>query len=377
MSDSQMTRRAMTHLMVRRSLTRRRSRVITAVLAVALGATTLFALASLALDLPQHLSLDLRRYGANLVVVPDNQAITAATAQQVSAALTQAPVVFQAAFRYAPVQINDQPSTLVGGDLTAMRAAKSYWDVEGDWPSGSGEVLLGRDMAQWLDLGLGDEVSLTGTDQGKLAAQVTGIVSAGSSEDGLVILSTSDLQTVTGEAGLFDVIELSVAADRQTLESWSDQLNQSVDGIAASPVTRLVHSEADVVVMVRSLLALVAVLVLALSLIGVATTMMAVVTERRGEIALSLALGATNKAVAQQFLIEGLAVGVTGGLLGVGLGLGLANGISYGVFNRTIAPPAWLAVVTVVVATAVTYLACRGPVKRAGQVDPAVQLREE
>jgi len=371
----------MSLLLLRRSLTRRRSRVVVAVLAVALGATTLFALATLAIDLPRHLSRDLRNYGANLVVVADGDRLDAAALAAVDAALAGAPVVTEAAFRYAPVQVNAQPSTAAGVDLAAAEAAKGYWDVEGAWPTGPGEALVGRDVAEWLDLAVGEAVTLEGAAEDGVAAAVTvtvtGLVSSGGTEDGFVVVGLDDLAEVTGEAGVYDVIELSVAADQAGLADWAERLNAAVPGVRAAAVTRLAHSEADVVAMVRSLLGLVAVLVLALSLIGVATTMMAVVAERRGEIALSKALGAADRAIARQFLVEGLVVGVAGGVVGVGLGFGLAAAISQSVFGRGVGFLGWLAAATVVAAAGVTFVACQVPVRRAALVDPALQLREE
>ncbi|MDR3359859.1 MAG: hypothetical protein LBO20_04270, partial [Bifidobacteriaceae bacterium] len=63
-------RRKMAARMVARSVTRRRSRVAIAALAVAIGATNLFSLASIAVDIPRQMSREMRSYGANLVLAP-------------------------------------------------------------------------------------------------------------------------------------------------------------------------------------------------------------------------------------------------------------------------------------------------------------------
>jgi len=56
--------------MVTSSILRRRSRVLIAVLAVAIGATTLSGLVTIAVDVPAQLAREIRSYGANLVVPP-------------------------------------------------------------------------------------------------------------------------------------------------------------------------------------------------------------------------------------------------------------------------------------------------------------------
>ena len=65
-----MSRRAMFWRMVISSILRRRSRVLIAILAVAIGATTLSGLVTIAVDVPAQLAREIRSYGANLVVTP-------------------------------------------------------------------------------------------------------------------------------------------------------------------------------------------------------------------------------------------------------------------------------------------------------------------
>ncbi len=69
-----MSRRAMFWRMVTSSILRRRSRVLIAILAVAIGATTLSGLVTIAVDVPAQLAREIRSYGANLVVTPPGRA---------------------------------------------------------------------------------------------------------------------------------------------------------------------------------------------------------------------------------------------------------------------------------------------------------------
>jgi putative ABC transport system permease protein len=151
----------------------------------------------------------------------------------------------------------------------------------------------------------------------------------------------------------------------------------AVPGVAATPVRRLAESEADVVAMLRSLLAVVAVIVLALTALGVATTTMAVVAERRPEIALRRALGASPRSIRAEFLAEGVLVGVAGGVIGLAGGFAVAWAVSQTVFGRAVGFSAWIGLATVAGSAAVAWLGSLGPVRRAAQTDPADWLREE
>jgi putative ABC transport system permease protein len=112
-------------------------------------------------------------------------------------------------------------------------------------------------------------------------------------------------------------------------------------------------------------------------MICVATTMMAVVAERRREIGLRKALGAANTSIVREFLGEGAFLGCLGGIAGSAAGFVFAREVSLNVFNRMVNFQPLLAPVTVAASVIVTALACLIPVRQAADVDPAVVLRGE
>jgi putative ABC transport system permease protein len=114
--------------------------------------------------------------------------------------------------------------------------------------------------------------------------------------------------------------------------------------------------------------------------VGVMNIMLVVVGERRKEIGLRKAVGATEREIFLQFLAETLIVTVFSGLLGLGLGVLLVRGAAAlspgeGAFaTYPIVEPATLGVVAAVLVV-VGLLAGVLPALRAARVDPAVSLR--
>ena len=389
-----MSRRAMFWRMVISSILRRRSRVLIAVLAVAIGATTLSGLVTIAVDVPAQMAREIRSYGANLVVTPagdvpiTDEAVAAATAQVPASAL-----VGSASFDYETVTINDQPFVAGGADLAAVHAMNPYWYVDGEWPEAVGEQ-----VASTIDVKAGDTITVSQLDasaSSKAAAQsgaqasaltvdprtvtltVSGILKTGGNEDGYVYMSTQDMSALTGQTDTVSLAEYSIALEGDQLSGIADAMNAANPDIHAQTVRRLAQSDTGVLAMLRSLLVVITVIVLALTMIGVSTTMIAVVTERRNEIGLRKALGATSRSITREFMGEGVMLGLIGGVLGAGAGYGLAVLISTSVFHRSISLHPVIIIGTVACSILIAVLACLPPVRRALAVDPALVLRGE
>ena len=204
--------------------------------------------------------------------------------------------------------------------------------------------------------------------------RVTGILVTGGEEEGYVFMSADDLQALTGEDRL-DVAELSISADEAQLNAYAEALTG--DGVTARLVKRVTKSETAVLGKLQGLVFLVTVVVLILTMICVSTTMMAVVSERRREIGLRKALGASDNSIRREFLGEGMFLGLLGGVLGALLGFVFAQVVSVNVFHASIMFRPLLLPATVLVSMAIAAASCLMPIKRAVAIDPAIVLKGE
>ncbi len=110
--------------------------------------------------------------------------------------------------------------------------------------------------------------------------------------------------------------------------------------------------------------------------IGLMNIMLISVTERTREIGIRKAMGATQKIIKNQFLIESVVICVMGGLLGIILGILIGNLVSVTLNIGFFIPWFWITsgiIICIFVGLISGYL----PAKRASELDPIESLRFE
>jgi putative ABC transport system permease protein len=368
--------------MITASLLKRRGRMFTALLAVSIGSTVLCGLLTLSFDIPRQMGREFRSYGANLIVYPQGDGGLNGAAIAASLSFVPAGALVGAApYRYRLTKINERPFVAAGTDLDGAHKTSPWWFVTGRWPSREGEALIGKELAQTLQLALGSLFTPADTVSSFTA---TGILETGGVEESFFIVSMTDFDKVgadnaggVGSGGAADVLELSITQNAAELAEIAAVINQNVSGVEANLVKRLAASEGGVLTKLGALTAIVTLIVLLLTMICVATTMISAVAERRREIGLKKALGASNRSLFSEFLGEAVFLGLLGGLLGAFLGILFAQSVSLNVFHRSIAWHSSLAPFTIAASAFVTVISSLLPLKQAVSVDPVIVLRGE
>ena len=136
---------------------------------------------------------------------------------------------------------------------------------------------------------------------------------------------------------------------------------------------REASSRRRIAMIVLSVFGVVAVLLAAIGVYGVIAQGVA---ERRQEIGVRMALGATGGQILRLFLRHGLIVVAVGIACGVVAAIAAARSLASLVFGVTVTDPATLGTVAALL-TVVTLLACYMPARSATRVDPLEALRSE
>ena len=128
--------------------------------------------------------------------------------------------------------------------------------------------------------------------------------------------------------------------------------------------------------MQTSLLTVFASIALVLAAIGIYGIVAYAVAERRREIGVRMALGASPREVATDVIAGGMSLPLIGIVIGVGAAAAVSRLLSGLVDGVTTTDPVTI-VVTIVLLTAAALLACCFPARRASRIDPAIALRSE
>lgn len=401
-----MTNRKMFLTMLWGAVFRRRSRAVMAVIASLVGAATLFCLASVCIAVPQQMNEEMRAYGANMIVTPSDaeeksQGISNETIDIVTAFISGEYSTKSAAYRYESVRINSAPYTLAGVNTKAVKALNAHWSVTGDWPS-EGNVMIGRDVADALGVQVGSRVTIgyrasdntsdstksQTTENGRVSSdildtegtefRVAGIVDTGGNEDSIVYATNIDMTKLSGSDRGADVVEYSVNAVGDELTSVIKSLNANPNtGVKAQAVTKITSSDTRIITMLQTLFWIVSLVVLVLTFVGVGTTISSIVSQRRSEIGLRKALGASSRAIGIEFYVESAIYGLIGGLFGTATGYLLARVLCVTVFERAIGFNWLLGFASLMLSMLIAIAASIPPVRRATRIDPAIVLREE
>lgn len=380
-----MTRTRMYLRMVTRALSRRLSRVLIASLSIIVGAVTLSALGIITYTVPEQIARELRSYGANLVVSPAGQStMLAGDLEKVNRALAgaDAQVFSYAPYRQENLLFNQQPIESLGTDFALVGAMRPYWSIDGALPDAPGEVLVGRDLGERFGFKTGDQIPVVaqvdeGIDSQPVTLTISGLLRTGGAEDSMLVLSLDDLEKAMPAEGRLDMIEYSLLSDADQLGAQAAAIDAGDPNVHAQVVKRISSSEGGVLLTLKALIWIVSLVIGALTLISVTTTMNAVVSERATELSLRKALGASTRQIVGEFIGEGVALGLIGGLIGALGGIAVGTVVTREVFNVDLVVSWWVIPVTMVASAFVSCLASFITARHISTIDPATVLGGE
>ena len=201
--------------------------------------------------------------------------------------------------------------------------------VEGTYPTGDNEIILGVDLKEQYKLALNDEVEITTTDQQTTVCKVVGFfdLKVASLNQSWGIMTLSSVQSIfsTGDtvtsiemqlkdSAIFEAdvtaqkLQVAIGDNTYVIDNWKAQNESLLSGLQGQSISSY----------------MIQVFVLISVVLGIASVLAITVIQKSKQIGILKAMGIRNAATSYIFLFEGLLLGFFGALLGILLGLGLS-----------------------------------------------------
>lgn len=337
-----------------KDMVRRKRRVLHSVLGVSIGITTVIAMLTVADAGEQLLRGELERYGPNLTVVPATARLDVELGGLTMGSVTvgdtmidesvlpliqqvadeairtdmgisdPGPIAIVAPRLYLPGNVDGRSVTVVGVLPAEEKAIRVWWSFsDGRYMDGPESLVAGAVAARSLGLSSGGVIDLLGQEY-----TISGVLSdSGSNDDFLLFVPLQTLQATSGKDGLMSTIDVRALCTGCPVEKIAHALTSDIPGIHAVAVRQVAEAELGMWHGMRSIVLLLASVTLLVGLFGVMNSMSAMVMERRRDIGIMRAVGASRRQIVTMFLYESLLLGLLGGVAGYAAGLLLALGV--------------------------------------------------
>jgi putative ABC transport system permease protein len=421
------------------SFRRQVRRKLLAGIAITLGVAVATAMIAVATDIGDKINRELRSYGANLVVTPqedtldvevggvnlkppsDGAFLNEADLPKIRGTFWHHNIVGFSPMLPVTVKLGSgtdaKDVTLLGTYFnkalrfgkedftTGVRITHPWWKVScGDgkespncgWPDDESQnILVGERLATKLNKQPGDTLDVSGRQ-----LTISGILSTGAAEDDQIVAPLALAQQILGKPGAVRRVYVSAltkppdalsARDPKTMtpevydrwycspyvESIAYQLQEVIPHSHAEQIRQVAQNEGTVLSRIKGLMLLITFAALLASALAVSAAMATAIYERRVEVGLMKALGAGDLAVSAIFFAEALLLALVGGVAGFSAGALLARQIGRSIFNSQISIEPVLFPIIIAIAVFVTFAGSAAAIRRAVKFDPVFALRGE
>lgn len=383
-------RRWLIHIVLR-ALAHRKGRTLLLLAVLAMASSLATALGIVSSSMGKRVAEEVRKYGANLIVIPKTARLDVGSGglnfgavsepaylqqRMVEEALTKSGLKADVSFHLrGALHWKDADIMVEGVNFSDIRRLFPWWQIKGNWPA-AGEIVVGSDLATSLKVKPGDTLELVGKTQA-VRLRISGIVSSGGEEDGLLFLALPELQQALGLEGQLTLVRLMVTAGGDSLKRSADALQQLLPTAKVSEVRQTARTSEGLLAKVKLLMIMVTAVVLISAGSSVAGTMSTTVLERGKEIGLMKAMGGTRREVMVIFCGEAALLGILGGVAGYLFGSLIAQYITKTVFSASANFIPWFIGVSLGVSLILALLGSIGPMVSVFRLDPVKSLRGE
>jgi putative ABC transport system permease protein len=266
-------------------------------------------------------------------------------------------------------------------DLRGIEVARGSGLPEGDIDRGANVAVLGMETAQELfeeENPVGKSIRV-----GEWRIRVVGVngprgTHLGQNLDQVTIVPVATGMRMFNRTSLFRIMvqlrpQSDIEAVKRKIEAVILDRHDEVDVTCMTPDS-VVDSLSAILATLTLVLVGIAGISLGVAGIGIMNVMLVAVSERRAEIGLLKALGATHRQVLLIFLMESLVISIVGALVGLATGYGTVDFVTWLYPAMPAATPIWAVVMVLVLSVFAGVFFGVLPARRAMRLDPIVAL---
>ncbi|TET53473.1 MAG: FtsX-like permease family protein, partial [Actinobacteria bacterium] len=367
---------------------------------------------------------ELRNFGANFVLRAGKKPVTDEEIKKLDKDPFSDIVSAYAPLKVAKLKKGFKDYKIVGTNFKALKELRPWLKIS-TLNLKKNDVLVGQDLASQLNLKKGDQVkfssyisypqkSLQKTDctschkeisesehegqekkdakagdcleechdaheqrkrrEHKLA--VVGTISSGGDEDNNLFTNSKTLFSIAKNKG-YESVDLSVLSSKIGEKDFKKMIENNFGGAKLESIKQISVAEKSLLSKVMLFMILLTVVVLMTCSLSVASTLSGIVMERRTEIGLMKAIGASHANISTMFIAELSIMALTAGILGYFGGFVLALLLAKVIFKTVLSPNLIIMLISVISSLLLVGMSSLAPVTGALRIQPVQTLRGE
>lgn len=317
------------------NLRRRKSRTLFLSLGLFIGIATVVALLSITTAMKADIDKKLDEFGANIVVAPrsddlvlsyggitvsdlsyNQRELEESDAERIRTIKNKKSINIVAPKLLGSLAIDGKRALVVGVRFHDELRLKKWWDLKGQRPSRSDQVMLGSEAAKKFGKDIGDSILISG----RVYIVSAILKETGSQDDSLIFCDLDEAQAIFNKPNKISLIEVAAWCYDCPIEEIVAQTSSKLPNTKVSAIKQAVETKMNTLSLLSKSFTALSVVVLLVGALIVLITMMASVNERTREIGIFRAIGFRRSHIMKIILLEAGVVSVATGVLGFFLG---------------------------------------------------------
>lgn len=315
-----------------RNMRRKPARTLLLMMVFTLGISSIISLYQISQVVGLNLEKKLTAFGANIIIKPKAETLSVSyggfslgemlfeipqlqhqeSLEAVSSIALRDRISLVAPKLITTEKIGQHRAAVIGVEWQEELALKSYWAVEGAFPTSENQLILGKSLSEKTGLVVGDSITLSDR-----LFEISGVLyETGTDDDTAVFMALPSLQGLTDADNSISFIEIAALCKGCPIEDIVTQLEEALPGGDVKALQNVVNQRMASIHFVQKLALLISLIILLTAAAMIGLSMLSAVNERKKDIGILRSLGYKKSSVFFIFCLEAAIIGSLAGITG-------------------------------------------------------------